>query len=342
MVLERASVDASLRVGVVGLGTWGSEHLRAWQAIPGVTVTGLCDRDSERLREVGLTCRTAEMYQSVEAMAAADVVDVVSIANDERERVSATLPFIAAGVHALIEKPVALDLESARTLADAAKAAGTTLMPGHVLRFDVRFAALKSRIDFGDLGSLRSIYARRLIPKSRYWQYDRTHPLLMATLHDLDLVRWLFGADPLEVSVYSQKLAGMSMPDLLWCILRFAEDRIAVVETAFVLPDEAGTWLESETEVIGTEGVARVLLPSETFGLWLHGGSERPETALTVSALGQTFGALKEELSYLAQCVQAGDEPTRVTFEDGISSLAVALAAVTSANSGSPQAVSYG
>jgi predicted dehydrogenase len=335
-------MSADLRVGVVGLGSWGVEHLKAWREISGATVTALCDRNGARVREVGKIFGVDATYESAESMAAADVVDIVSIVNDERERVTATLPFVSSGVHVLIEKPIALDLESARTMADAATAAGTILMPGHVLRFDVRFATLKERIDQGDLGVLRSIYARRLIPKSRYWQYSRTLPLLMASLHDFDLARWLFDREPLDISTYSQRLTGMSMPDLLWSVLRFKDDTVAVVETAFVLPDEAGTWLESETEVIGTEGVGRVNLPSDAVRLWLRTGHERPETALASSALGQTFGALKDELSYLAQCVREGNEPTRVTVEDGIKSLAVALAAIDSASSHVPEPIPSG
>lgn len=61
--------------------------------------------------------------------------------------------------------------------------------------------------------------------------------------------------------------AGTS-PDLLSAVLEYPGDRLAVVETAWVLPDDAGLWLESELEVIGNKGVAHLHFPSDALSLY--------------------------------------------------------------------------
>jgi predicted dehydrogenase len=111
------------------------------------------------------------------------------------------------------------------------------------------------------------------------------------------------------------------VPDILWSVFEFPDERLAVVENAWVLPDEAGVWLEAEVEVIGSEGVARVHVPGD-LGLWLSSGHMLPDTTL--------MGALRDELSYFATCVARGVEPDRVTADDGIEAVRLALAAADS------------
>jgi UDP-N-acetylglucosamine 3-dehydrogenase len=326
----------SLRVGVVGLGTWGVEHVRAWLGIPGVDVVAVCDLDGAHAQAVAARHGVAEHYDSAAAMATSATLDAVSIVNDEADRLSATLPFLQRNVHVLIEKPIALTVDEAKELTARADEAGVYLMPGHLLRFDARFATLKSRIDRGELGTVRSIYARRLLPRGRYEKYARSHSAVMAGIHDYDLANWFFGAQPATVRASPVDSRVDASPDLLWAMLEYPQERLAVVETAWVLPDEAGLWLESELEVIGTAGVAHVRLPSDALALYLPAGHERPDTTAVVDALGQPVGTLFDELVYFAHCLAEGRAPNRVTPRDGTDALRTALAIAEAAATRSP------
>jgi UDP-N-acetylglucosamine 3-dehydrogenase len=330
-------VSTELRVGVVGLGDWGIEHTRAWLSLPGVLVAAVCDCDPEVLRLVASRYDIDARYTSAAEMADQADLDIVSIANDERLRLDAALPFLAAGVHMVVEKPLALSFDDARRLVDHAAKAGAYLLPSHTLRFDSRYMVLKDRVESGDLGTIRSVYSRRLIPRSRYWKYSRGHPALMAAIHDIDLARWYLQAEPDTVCSYASAPEDGVVPDILWCVLTFPGDRYAVIENAWLLPDRAGTWLESETELIGSAGVARVHTPGQALSLWLPGGMEQAETTLSGYAQGQAWGALRDELAYMAWCVSHSRPPTRVTAEDGLRSLSVALAAAKSAETRTSQ-----
>jgi hypothetical protein len=143
------------------------------------------------------------------------------------------------------------------------------------------------------------------MPRGRYVKYARNHFALIAGIHDYDLANWFLDAEPTVVQASSVDSAGTS-PDLLWAFLEYPRDCPAVVETAWVLPDDAGLWLEAELEVIGTVGVAHLHFPSDALSLYLQSGQERPDTTAVVDALGQQVGSLVDELSYIAHCVATG------------------------------------
>jgi len=148
-----AAAEARLRVGVVGLGSWGLEHLRAWTSITGVEVVAVCDRDERLCRHVAERFGIARTYGAAADMAADGGLAAVSIVTAEHDRLETAMPFFDAGVHALVEKPLALEPATAERLVDAAQEAGVILMTGHVLRFDTRFVAAKQRVDAGPWAS---------------------------------------------------------------------------------------------------------------------------------------------------------------------------------------------
>jgi predicted dehydrogenase len=296
--------------------------------MPGVELVAVCEQDESRLRQVADDLTVSSTFVSAEMLAREIDLDVVSIVTHEDDRLAVTLPFLERGVHALVEKPFAVTVDEATKLRDAGVANGVFVMPGHVLRFDARMVTVKAEIERGSLGDVRSIYARRLIPRGRHDKYSRSHPALAAAIHDYDLARWLFGAEPLAVTSHALHPASSSVPDILWSTFEFPSG-VAVVENAWVIPNEAGVWLEAELEVIGSEGVAHVRLPGD-LSLWLSSGHTLPDTTLVPFGLGTAMGALRDELSYFATCVARGIEPDRVTGDDGIEAVRLALAAADS------------
>ena len=325
-----------LRVGVLGLGSWGMEHLRAWMSVPGVAVVAVCDRDQELCGTVADAFGIDRRYATATEMAGAGELDVVSVAGAELDRLETAQAFFDMGIHALVEKPLALDLTTARRVVEAARDAGVILMTGHVLRFDPRFVVLKHRLQAGALGQVRSIYARRLNLASAHEKYGRAHPALMAQIHDIDLACWYFGAAPTAVRAYElpqQPAGGAVLPGVLWSILEFT-DGIAVLEHAWALPDPGGVWLESETEVIASEGVARIRTPSDAIELLSTTGHERFDPAVAAVADRYPAVALKEQLSYLAACVMESRRPERLTTDDALRALETGFAVVEAAGTG--------
>ncbi len=127
--------------------------------------------------------------------------------------------------------------------------------------------------------------------------------------------------------------------DTYWLWLEFTDGTLAVVGTSWLLPDEARTPLQAELELIGTEGVATVELPGDGLELWSSAGTETPDLAGWPEVDGLVTGMLRQEVSYFAQCVLEGRQPDRHRPEDARAALAIALAAIESAQLGEPVAV---
>jgi UDP-N-acetylglucosamine 3-dehydrogenase len=328
-----------LVVGVAGVGNWGVEHLRAWQSLPAVEVAAVCDRDPHRLGAVQEKYKVARGYTGVGEMLRDVRLDAASIVTREEDRLEIASAFLGSGVHVLVEKPLALNLDDAAQMLRRAENAGLVLMPGHVLRFDTSFAVLKERIANGALGAVRSIYASRLMPRAQYESYASNHLALMAAIHDFDIARWYFGSEPITVQTWPGFPPGGNMPDHLWSMLHFGVARVAIIEAGWVLPSGHGAWLESETRVIGQDGVAEIRQPADSLSISRGEGKERVDTATAPHAFETSMGALREEIRYFAQCVLTGELPTRVSARDGLESLRVALAVARAGETGNLERV---
>ncbi|MFN8514288.1 MAG: Gfo/Idh/MocA family oxidoreductase [Chloroflexia bacterium] len=147
-------MTATVRVGVIGTGV-GALHIEALQQVPGAVVTAVCSARAQRAREIAARFDIPLATDDYRDVLAADV-DAVIVATPPALHLPMGLDAIAAGKHLFCEKPVALNLTEARTLRDAAHAAGVVHMLNHYVRFAPPFAQLKALVDQGYLGQLPS------------------------------------------------------------------------------------------------------------------------------------------------------------------------------------------
>jgi len=122
-----------VRAVVIGVGHLGRHHARILAAIPGVTLAGVVDINRDRASQIAAEHGTSAFDGFREIPGTIDLA-VVSVPT--KSHASVTLPLIAAGVHTLIEKPVAQTVAEADTLIAAAKSAGVVLAVGHSERFN--------------------------------------------------------------------------------------------------------------------------------------------------------------------------------------------------------------
>ncbi|HEX4348614.1 MAG TPA: Gfo/Idh/MocA family oxidoreductase [Vicinamibacterales bacterium] len=128
----------SLRVGVVGVGHLGQHHARILASLPDVELVAVVDTNKDRAEEIASAHGTLPL---TDALALLGRVDAVSIAVPTEYHVNVALPFLEAGVAALVEKPMARSLADADVLVAAARASGALLAAGHTERFNPALAA---------------------------------------------------------------------------------------------------------------------------------------------------------------------------------------------------------
>ncbi|MFJ3956665.1 Gfo/Idh/MocA family protein [Arthrobacter sp. NPDC090010] len=197
-----------LRVGVVGLGWAGQQHLEAYTRIPGIEVTALAAMETDQLTKLADEFQVQNRYSRWEDMLEAEKLDAISIAVPTFLHAPIAIAALERGIHVLSEKPIAKDSVEAQAMVDAARAAGRVLDVAfnHRRRGDI--LALKSVIDGGEIG--RPYYAkaawlrRRGIPTLGSWFTNPAlaggGPLVDIGVHVLDYALHLLG-EPKVLSV---------------------------------------------------------------------------------------------------------------------------------------------
>ena len=323
-----------LKVGVIGLGRFGILHANIYSRLPHTDLVAVCSRSSERVEEVANACNARTKYTDWRDVVQDPEVDAVSIVTETSRHTEIACEAIARGKHILMEKPLAANLADAHKVLDAAEKAKIIFMVGYILRFDNRHALVKERISRGELGEIASIYARRNVARTLFETYNAVNPFAEAGIHDVDLAGWYL--DDRVKSVYAVKrhMQNPEAPDVCWAVLTFSKGAVCVIEQIWLVPDKAPWGGDIHLEVIGTKGTIKVRDPSNAMSIWTDDGVEHPDTQLWPTLYGNTAGDLKEELSYFADCVLQGRQPTIVPPGKDIEILKVCAAITESCETG--------
>lgn len=174
-----------LRIAVIGVGHLGRHHARILASLPDVQLVAIVDTNRPRAEEIAAACGTKALS---DASALYGQVDAVTVAVPTELHHDIVMPFLRAGVPALVEKPMARTLAEADAMVDAAAASGVALAVGHTERFNPAVEAAR-----GLLVDPRFIEVHRLgtFPE-RSLDIDVVFDLM---IHDLDVVLSIVHAD---------------------------------------------------------------------------------------------------------------------------------------------------
>ena len=323
-----------VRVALVGVGSWGQCHLEAYLSLPQVEVVALCDTRIDHLNGVADRHGIVDRYDSTDALWQRDDIDLVDVATAESMHLVPVLGALNAGKHVLVEKPVAIEVTEAQAMQQAAEKNNCFLMPGHILRFDPRYAEIRSAIRENRIGEVVSIHSKRGRPKSQFKLYNRIHTAYVLMVHDIDLALWYAGSRVRSVRAYERSITGGDAPDLLWACLEFASGAIAVLQSSWLTPDQTHIEMADATEVIGAEGVLHVDAVGGGFERWDATGRHPAGPHIHHRVAGRVVGALRDELSYFCDCIRNDQAPSYIPFADAIHGLEVIETVVRSARTG--------
>ena len=199
---------ADLRAGVVGLGQMGRHHARALTQLPGVELVAVAEPEPVDDRALG----ALPLVPTLEALIETGV-DLAVVAVPTALHESVSLQLAEAGIHVLIEKPVAPDVESARRIGAAFNQAGLVACVGHIERYNPALQEMRRRLNNGELGDLYQIATRRQGPfPSRI--ADVGVVLDLAT-HDVDLTSWVARRPYESLAARTAHRSGRQFEDLV-------------------------------------------------------------------------------------------------------------------------------
>jgi UDP-N-acetylglucosamine 3-dehydrogenase len=222
-----------------------------------------------------------------------------------------------------------------RKIVGAAEAVESCFMVGHICRFNPRYAAAKQEIATGAVGEIVSIYARRNIPASvSEGVLPKIGPIVGDGVHDTDLMLWYTGARIVSAFAQTVDVRELGHPDIGWTMYRFDTGAVGVLEDAWFLPETTPFQIDERMEIIGTEGSIHIQEVHPNLSICDANGWRSPDTTYWPELHGARAGALREELSYFAQCILDGQRPTIISPEESLRAVEACLAAEESAATG--------
>lgn len=199
---------AALRAGLIGLGMMGRHHGRVLGSLEGVDLVAVADPAGDPHGVAG----GRPVLASVAELIAAGI-DYCMVAVPTAFHEDVALELAAAGVHALVEKPLAQDTPAASRIAQAFEAAGLVGAVGHIERYNPALQQARARLAAGELGQVFQVVTRRQGPfPARIADVGVVKDL---ATHDIDLTAWVTGQPFAQVSACVAHRTGRTHEDLV-------------------------------------------------------------------------------------------------------------------------------
>jgi 1,5-anhydro-D-fructose reductase (1,5-anhydro-D-mannitol-forming) len=326
--------------GLIGASTIAAEHMiAAIRAQAGHDVVAVASSSAERGRAYADRHGIAAAYGSVDALLADTTVQAVYVSTTNELHREQVLAAAAAGKHVLCEKPLALNLGHALAMLKACRDAGVVMATNHHLRNAATHRKIRDLVREGAIGKplfARVFHAVYLPPHLQGWRLDKPQAgggvILDITVHDADTLRFILGAEPVEAIGMSQSaaMAREGLEDGVMAVLRFDNGVLAQLHDAFTVK-YAGTGIEIHGE--GGSIVGRNVMTQHPVG----------EVVLRTTA-GEQIVPVEHENLYVrgvasfCAAIRGVGAPV-ATAEDGVRSLATALAVVDACRTGATKRV---
>lgn len=341
---------AKIKVAVVGAGILGSRHARVFHELEESELVAVVDIHAERAERIA-KLYGAQPFTDLNAMLSSAQVDAVSVATPDHLHRQPVITALKAGKHVLMEKPLATTADDARSI--AATVGDRTVMVNFSQRYVFDNIWIKQRIDAGDIGAPRMITSVKFdtiyVPTGMIASWSpRTSPLYFMSSHDMDLVQWFLGADPVEVFARQVRgtleARGFNVHDGLNALVQYSGGVGANYHSSWIHPNTYPRVADGTMQIIGGDGVITYNARTRTAEIFNARGGEKveftgPHTADEIN--GKITGAFPSSLSHFLECIREHHEPT--TSPRRVLCTALAQAAVMeSLRTGQPVKVGIG
>jgi myo-inositol 2-dehydrogenase/D-chiro-inositol 1-dehydrogenase len=206
----------TVRVGVIGVGMIGQDHIRRiTQVLSGGVIVAVTDVDPARARQAASGLPGATIHPTGRDLIADRDVDAVLVTSWGPTHEEHVLAAIEAGKPVFCEKPLATTAGAARRIVDAEMAGGRRLVQvGFMRRYDPGYHALKAALEDGRIGAPLMMHCAHRNPAAPPYGFTTEMIISDSAVHELDLVRWMFGEDIVAANVLRPRRTGKAGPGL--------------------------------------------------------------------------------------------------------------------------------
>jgi 1,5-anhydro-D-fructose reductase (1,5-anhydro-D-mannitol-forming) len=317
--------------GLIGASTIAREWMiDAIRAQPGNEVVAVMSSDSRRAAAYAAEHGIAAAYTSIKELLADPAIDAVYISTTNELHAPQAIAAASAGKHVLCEKPLAMTLADAHAIIEACRKAEVVLATNHHLRNAASHEAIRGLVKRGAIGTplfARVFHAVQLPAHLQGWRLQNPQAgggvALDITVHDADTLRYVLDAEPLEAIAMSSSSGAVE--DGVMAVLRFDNGVLAQLHDAFNVA-HAGTGIE----IHGSAGsiFGRDVMTQRPVGE-VRLRDAKGERVIPI----QPRNLYENALAAFNRAVQGLGLPS-AGGDDGLRSLAAALAVLHAASSG--------
>ncbi|WP_439371673.1 Gfo/Idh/MocA family protein [Bradyrhizobium sp. PMVTL-01] len=339
-------MSAPMRIAVAGAGLIGRRHIALIEASKDCVLSGIAD-PSPAGKDFA-EARNVPWYADHRALLVQDKPDGLVIASPNTLHLPMALDCAAAGVPALIEKPVTETIATAQRLCAAVRRTGVPMLVGHHRRHNPIIKAAREAVTTGKLGQLTAVVGLWLLKKPDdyfevAWRREQGGgPLLINLIHDIDNLRFICGEITEVQALTSNKVRGFAVEDTAALLLRFASGALGTVTVSDATP-APWSWELSSGEnpaypkqdqpcyiFSGSEGSLSV----PNMELWSYAREPGWYAPLSrETALPPAFDPLVEQLRHFCAVIRGHEQPL-ITAEDATGTLAVVESVSEAARTG--------
>jgi myo-inositol 2-dehydrogenase/D-chiro-inositol 1-dehydrogenase len=325
----------TLDFAVFGAGRMGQIHAANLARRPGMRLRYVVDVNREAA--AALAAQHGAQVADVDGVFGDASIDATVICSSTDTHSELIQQSAAAGKHIFCEKPVDLAIERARQCADAVGRAGIVCMIGFQRRFDPTFAALKARLDAGEIGTPEMLIVTSRDPGAPPVEYIKHSGGIFKDMliHDFDIFRWILDDEAEMLHATGSCLSDPAIAeagdiDSTAVTIRTKSGRLCQINTA----RRAAYGYDQRFEVLGSTGMLQAgnVRPTEVVA---YSRTEVSSDVPEAFFLERYRAAYAAEIAHFFEAVTQG-KPVRTTVADGLKALELADAATRSWREGRP------
>ena len=228
-------MSSKIRIGLIGYGYWGPNYVRALSELPGCSVTVICDSQPERLERAVSRFPQIPVCEDAREVLERTDVDAVVISTPASTHYKLARLALESGRHAIVEKPLALEVEHCEELGALADAKGRVLMVAHTFLYNPGIQKLRQCVKSSAFGQVYYLHSTRtnLGPI----RHD-VNAIWDLAPHDISIFNYLLEEQPLWASAIGSRALGNSREDVGFVTLGYANDVIGNIHVSWADPNK--------------------------------------------------------------------------------------------------------
>jgi predicted dehydrogenase len=300
-----------IKFAITGAGFISKIHAKALQTMPNAELESVVERFSKTAQPFMVQFGVKNHYKTVNELLQKDPIDALIIATPNSLHAPQAIAALNAGVHVMVEKPMAMNAREAHLMVEASQSSGALLMVAHCWRFDPEVIWLRKQVDAGRFGKLIRTKGYGVHvnwgPSGWFTQKKWAGGGAIADMgvHAIDTARFLLG-DPIPESVYARigtYYKNIAVDDTGIILINWQGGVQSYIEAGWWQPHADGP--EAATQIYGNQGFGQL------FPTYLQDQSGKEDPGFTNPRKEHAPQSLyDQQLSYFIQCITTHTPPT--------------------------------